>query len=209
MSLGAEGLILQALFSKLRQLSRVSALEILPVSRSDLLNCLAGSGAAMGPAGLTSLRGFSAAGQSGTPLPSPAASAAAAAAGPPRSTTFNLAAPVFTPATSRQFIGSGLSSQSSAAPQLRYRNHYRQHYYHTTPSPCAPSRTVAHAGQPGSRRSLATTAEGVATAQVAAAKVQEGRLIEYKVGTAGNYSLGLVLRQSPKSATAWEVEEER
>lgn len=193
---GAELIIVQALLAKLSKLARSATLEILPTSRSDLLHVLRGPGIAMGPTSLSSLRGFHAAPSGATAHVSP--SAAPAAAAQPRSSSLNLVAPVFTPSIRQYFSSAGLGLSSATTGNL---------FQNTRGS----SLTTSASGN-GPRRNLATAAEDVALAQDSADKIQEGRLVEFKLNN-GSYALGLVLRLSPKggggsNSPFWEIEDE-
>jgi exoribonuclease II len=195
--LGSELIILQALFRKLSNIASAATLEILPTSRSDLLNILRGSGVAMGPTSLTSLRGFHAAPSGGGTATHYPASAAQPRSSSSSSSSLNLAAPVFTPSIRHHF-----SSKNSASGGLGLATGNLFHQ--------ARGATLTTAATGNSRRKLATAAEDVAYAQDSAERVQEGRLVEFKLSN-GAHALGLVLRLSPKSSgnsPFWDVEDE-
>lgn len=186
MSPGADGLILQALLGKLRQLARAAPPDILTLSSTDILNSIRLPGSAMAPATLTSLRSFAAV-TSGAPPPGPATVSQTR-------TTFNHAAPAFTPASRLTF---------STAPASSFSLWNTGRASHLLASAAGGSGASAR----GHRRNLATAAEDVAHAQDNVDKVHPGRLVEFKAGN--NYNLGLVLRPSVKSASLWDIEDER
>ena len=181
MSRGTDALIVAGLFNKLRQLSQAASLDALSRAPFDLIGLSSASGTHMAPSSLVSLRSFRSVGApqaGGDPAPRPQPAL--------RSQPFGPAHPSLTPTWrgTQQAPRRPLMGWSPAA----------------TAAAGGSSSTVARAR----RRELSTSAADVASIQLLANTVQEGRLVEFKRGK--DQALGLVLAPGPSAAT-WKIED--